>query len=69
MTALTAKAAGVETVWVASPRPAPATLAAAYVADADGLLACGGAQAIASMAYGVGKLSIHIPYERLIILI
>ena len=57
MTALTARAAGVETVWVASPRPAPATLAAAYVADADGLLACGGAQAIASMAYGIGPLS------------
>jgi histidinol dehydrogenase len=36
MTAVTARAAGVPTVWVASPRPAPATLAAAHVAGADG---------------------------------
>jgi histidinol dehydrogenase len=56
MTAVTARAAGVETVWVASPRPAPATLAAAHVANADGLLVVGGAQAIAAMAYGVGPL-------------
>ncbi|MDA8409897.1 MAG: histidinol dehydrogenase, partial [Treponema sp.] len=32
MTALVAKAAGVATVWVASPRPAPETLAAASIA-------------------------------------
>jgi len=43
----------VASVWVASPRPAPATLAAAYIADADGLLAIGGAMAIGAMAYGV----------------
>jgi phosphoribosyl-ATP pyrophosphohydrolase/phosphoribosyl-AMP cyclohydrolase/histidinol dehydrogenase len=53
MTAVTARVAGVETVWIASPRPAPATLAAAYIADADGLLCIGGAQAIGAMAYGV----------------
>lgn len=57
MTALTARAAGVETVWVASPRPAPATLAAAYIANADGLLAVGGAQAIGAMAYGISPIS------------
>lgn len=57
MTAITARTAGVKTVWVASPRPAPATLAAAYVADADGLLAVGGAQAIGAMAYGVGPIT------------
>lgn len=57
MTAITARAAGVETVWVASPRPAVATLAAAYVANADGLLAAGGAQAIATMAYGIGPIT------------
>jgi len=53
MTAVTARTAGVGTVWVASPRPAPATLAAAHVAGADGLLVVGGAQAIGAMAYGV----------------
>ena len=52
MTAVTARVAGVETVWVASPRPAPVTLAAAAVAGADGLLAVGGAQAIAALAFG-----------------
>ena len=56
MTAVTARAAGVKNVWVASPRPAPATLAAAYVAEADGLLAVGGAQAIAALAYGCGEI-------------
>ncbi|GMF30689.1 unnamed protein product [Phytophthora fragariaefolia] len=54
MTAVTARVAGVQTVVVASPRPAPATLAAAYLAGADYFLAAGGAQAIAAMAYGVG---------------
>jgi phosphoribosyl-ATP pyrophosphohydrolase/phosphoribosyl-AMP cyclohydrolase/histidinol dehydrogenase len=57
MTAITARSAGVETVYVSSPRPAPATLAAAHVAGADGLLVIGGAQAIAAMAYGVGPVA------------
>lgn len=52
MTAVTARAAGVPTVFVASPRPSNVTLAAAYVARADYLLALGGAQAIAALAYG-----------------
>ena len=56
MTAVTARAAGVNKVIVASPRPAAATLAAAYVAGADGLLAIGGAQAVAALAYGVGPV-------------
>ncbi|KAI9910381.1 hypothetical protein PsorP6_010925 [Peronosclerospora sorghi] len=56
MTAVTARVAGVQTIVVASPRPAPATLAAAYVAGADYFLATGGAQAIAAMAYGVGGI-------------
>ncbi|MCC6624236.1 MAG: histidinol dehydrogenase [Deltaproteobacteria bacterium] len=54
MTAVTARAAGVGGVWVASPRPAPVTLAAAWVAGADAVLAVGGAQAIAALAYGAG---------------
>jgi len=53
MTAIPARVAGVRSVTVASPRPAPITLAAAAVAGADRLLAVGGAQAIAAFAYGV----------------
>lgn len=56
MTAVTARAAGVRTVWVASPRPTVMTLAAAAVAGADALLAVGGAQAIAALAYGAGPV-------------
>jgi len=52
MTAVTARAAGVEHVLVCSPKPQPVTLAAAHVAGADGLLAIGGAHAIAAMAFG-----------------
>ncbi len=56
MTVVTARAAAVAEVWVASPRPTPITLAAAFVADADAVLAVGGAQAIAGLAYGVGPV-------------
>ncbi len=52
MTVVPARVAGVTQVWVASPRPNEVTLAAAHVAGADGLLAIGGAQAIAAMAFG-----------------
>jgi phosphoribosyl-ATP pyrophosphohydrolase/phosphoribosyl-AMP cyclohydrolase/histidinol dehydrogenase len=53
MTVATARAAGVSTVIAASPRPSKHTLAAAAIAGADALLAIGGAQAIASLAYGL----------------
>lgn len=56
MTAVTARAAGVTTVWAASPRPVPITLAAAAIAGADALLAVGGAQAIAALAFGAGRV-------------
>jgi phosphoribosyl-ATP pyrophosphohydrolase/phosphoribosyl-AMP cyclohydrolase/histidinol dehydrogenase len=56
MTAVTARAAGVKDVWVASPRPAPITLAAAFVAGADAMLAVGGVQAIGALAYGAGPV-------------
>jgi phosphoribosyl-ATP pyrophosphohydrolase/phosphoribosyl-AMP cyclohydrolase/histidinol dehydrogenase len=56
MTVCSARAAGVETVWVASPRPARVTMAAAAIAGADAMLAVGGAQAIAAMAYGAGEI-------------
>ena len=57
MTAVTAGAAGVDSVWVASPRPQPIMLAAAGLAGADGLLTVGGAQAIAALAYGAGRFT------------
>ena len=53
MTAVTARVAGVESVVVASPRPAPVTLAAAAVAGADFVLTVGGAHAIAALAHGI----------------
>lgn len=52
MTVTPARVAGVTSVWVASPRPSQMTLASAWVAGADGLLAVGGAQAIAALAFG-----------------
>ncbi len=56
MAVVTARAAGVKEVWVASPRPAQVTLAAAFVAGADALLAVGGAQAIGALAFGAGEV-------------
>lgn len=53
MTVVTARAAGCPYVVLASPRPAPITLAAAYVAGADVVLCVGGAQAVGCLAYGV----------------
>src|SRR5258706_8928489 len=57
MTAVTARAAGVSEIWVASPKPGPMTLAAAAVAGADGVLAAGGAHAIAALAFGAGPIA------------
>ncbi len=57
MTAVTARVAGVRDVWVASPRPQALSLAAAAIAGADGVLAAGGAQAIAALAYGAGPIA------------
>jgi phosphoribosyl-ATP pyrophosphohydrolase/phosphoribosyl-AMP cyclohydrolase/histidinol dehydrogenase len=56
MTAVTARAAGVRAVWVASPRPAPIVFAAAYVAGVDALLAVGGPAAIGAFAFGAGPV-------------
>lgn len=53
MTAVTARAAGVKQVWVASPKPTEVTLSAASIAGADGLLAIGGVQAIGALARGL----------------
>jgi histidinol dehydrogenase len=53
MTVIPARVAGVEQVWVASPRPSTPMIAAAAAAGADGMIAVGGAQAIAALAFGV----------------
>jgi phosphoribosyl-ATP pyrophosphohydrolase/phosphoribosyl-AMP cyclohydrolase/histidinol dehydrogenase len=56
MTAITAQVAGVKEIWVASPKPGPMILAAAAVAGASGVLAAGGAHAIAALAFGAGPV-------------
>lgn len=56
MTAVTAHEAGVESIWVASPRPRPEILAAAWLARAEAVVAAGGAQAIAALAFGAGPV-------------
>jgi phosphoribosyl-ATP pyrophosphohydrolase/phosphoribosyl-AMP cyclohydrolase/histidinol dehydrogenase len=56
MTAVTARAAGVGRVVVASPKAGAITLAAAGVAGADAVLRVGGAHAVAAMAFGIEGL-------------
>lgn len=56
MTAVTARVAGCKQVWVSSPHPTPIILAAAHVAEADGVMCIGGVQAIAAMTYGCGAM-------------
>jgi phosphoribosyl-ATP pyrophosphohydrolase/phosphoribosyl-AMP cyclohydrolase/histidinol dehydrogenase len=56
MTAITARAAGVSEVWVASPRRDRIMLACAALAEADGFLGVGGAHAIAALAFGAGEV-------------
>lgn len=52
MTVIPAQTAGVRRIVVASPRPAPETLAAANLLGVKEFYAIGGAQAIAALAYG-----------------
>ena len=56
MTVVPAVVAGCENVTLATPNPSDLMLAAASVAGADQVLAVGGAQAIAAMAYGFDGL-------------
>jgi histidinol dehydrogenase len=57
MSVIPARIAGVAEVVVATPPPVhPAILAAAWVAGADRLLAMGGAQAVAALAYGTQRV-------------
>ena len=52
MTVIPAQVAGVKDIRVVSPRPAPATLAAAALLGVREFYRVGGAQAIAALAYG-----------------
>lgn len=52
MTVIPAQVAGVPRIAVASPRPAPETLAAAALLGVENFFRIGGAQAIAALAYG-----------------
>ena len=52
MTVIPAQVAGVPRICVASPRPQAATLAAAALLGIREVYRCGGAQAIAALAYG-----------------
>jgi histidinol dehydrogenase len=56
MTAITARVAGVGSVWLATPHPSAIMLAAAAIAEVDGVLGIGGVQAIAAMTFGVGPV-------------
>jgi len=52
MNAIPAKVAGVHEIVMVSPNPNPLVLAAAAIAGVDRVIAIGGAQAIAALAYG-----------------
>ena len=54
MTVVPAVVAGVENVRVSGPRPTDATLAAAWFAGVDSMMAAGGAHAIGALALGIG---------------
>jgi histidinol dehydrogenase len=56
MTVIPAQIAGVPTIVVVSPRPAPETLAAAALLGVKEFYAVGGAQAIAALAYGTKSI-------------
>ena len=56
MNAVPAKVAGVPSLVMVSPNPDPLVLAAAELAGVDCVIAIGGAQAIAALAYGTASL-------------
>ncbi len=57
MTVIPAQVAGVKRIVVVSPRPSPATLAAAALLGVEEFYAIGGAHAIAALAYGTASVS------------
>jgi histidinol dehydrogenase len=56
MTAIPAQVAGVKRIVVASPKPAPETLAAAHLLGIEEFYRLGGAHAVAALAYGTPSL-------------
>lgn len=56
MTVIPARTAGVKHVTLATPNPTDPMLAAAAIAGADVVVCCGGAHAIAALAYGTETL-------------
>ena len=56
MNAVPAKVAGVRSLVMVSPNPNPLVLAAAALAGVDRVIAIGGAQAVAALAYGTESL-------------
>ena len=56
MTVIPAQVAGVKRIQVASPRPAPETLAAAAMLGVECFYRIGGAQAVAAFAYGTDSV-------------
>ncbi|MGB6192511.1 MAG: histidinol dehydrogenase, partial [Terracidiphilus sp.] len=63
MTAIPAQVAGVERIAVVSPKPAPETLAAAYLLGIDEFYRAGGAHAIAALAYGTESIA---PVDKIV---
>jgi histidinol dehydrogenase len=57
MNAIPAKVAGVREVVMVSPNPNPLVLAAAAIAGVDRVIAIGGAQAVAALAYGTATIA------------
>ncbi|HEY4901797.1 MAG TPA: histidinol dehydrogenase, partial [Terriglobales bacterium] len=57
MTAIPAQVAGVQRIVVVAPNPQPATLAAASLLGITEVYRCGGAQAIAALAYGTETIA------------
>jgi len=67
MTVATARAAGVIDVTLATPNVSAVMLAAAEIAGATRVLHCGGAQAIAAMAFGVAGEAERVPAADVIV--
>ncbi len=63
MTVIPAQMAGVQRICIVSPRPQPATLAAAAMLGVPEVYRCGGAQAIAALAYGTRTIA---PVDKIV---